>query len=350
MSVDHSSLRTADQPAAERKLLREGRDAVSLYLETRGLAGLTIPCRVDYYRRILSEKDGQRTHHTRLALKIASLIVKQFWPVLRHIPAVMALSLKQSLTKTAMQTLRTTPVTLAAMILLFLTSDAWKICGNERLEQVVVILATALVISVLFFFAGSDNTFGTWTSDIMPDPKKDNIKKLAQRTVPEAKNLTHLELARGSEQLGRLELINVRTIYVILIVVNFLAVGFWAMLALLLFGVLIFDESAQAGLMGGIKHIHSLVAGSVGGYPIAVTWQLILVSLILAGIAVLSFAATGLQDKDARDAFVKPNVDDLKSCISAFYFYRAAVNVVGAGGSRTEQTTQAGVPSAREVV
>ena len=51
----------------------------------------------------------------------------------------------------------------------------------------------------------------------------------------------------------------------------------------------------------------------------------------------ISFAASGLQHKRARDAFVKSNVDDLKRCISAFYFYRAAVNVVGAGGNYNEQ-------------
>jgi len=69
----------------------------------------------------------------------------------------------------------------------------------------------------------------------------------------------------------------------------------------------------------------------VAGYPVALTGQLILVSLMLSGIAVLSFAATGLQDKKARDAFVKANVTDLKCCVSAFFFYRAAVNIVGAG-------------------
>lgn len=346
--MTHTSLDAADQDSAERRLLCEGRDAVSLYLETRGLAGLTIPCQVDYYRRILGEKDGRRTHHTKLALKIAYLIIKQFWAVLRHAPAVTGLSLKQALTKTTMQALRATPVTLAAMILLFLTSDAWKICGNERFEQVIVILVAVLVVSVLFFFVGSDNKFGAWTSDIIPDPKTDDIRALAQNIAPKAGGLTHLEFAPGGDQLGRLELINVRTIYVMLIAGNFLAVGFWAMLALLFFGILIFDEAAQAGLMGGSNDIHSLIAGSVAGYPTAVTWQLILVCLMLSGIAVLSFAATGLQDERARDAFVKPNVDDLKSCISAFYFYRAAVNVVGAGGNCNEQPAQAGTPSARK--
>ncbi len=74
----------------------------------------------------------------------------------------------------------------------------------------------------------------------------------------------------------------------------------------------------------------------------AVTWQLILVSLMLSGIAVLSFAATGLQDERARDAFVKSNVEDLKCCISAFYFYRAAVNAVGAGGNYNERPHPSG--------
>ncbi len=73
-----------------------------------------------------------------------------------------------------------------------------------------MILAAVLAISVLFFFAGSDNKFGTWTSVIIPDPEKDDIKGLAQQTTPEAKNLVHLDLLPASEYLGRLELINVR--------------------------------------------------------------------------------------------------------------------------------------------
>jgi hypothetical protein len=90
----HPSLDAADQDSAEMTLLCAGRDAVALYLGTRGLAGLTIPYQVDYYRRILVEEDGQRTHRTKLAFKRASLIFNQVRPVLRHIPAVMGLSLK----------------------------------------------------------------------------------------------------------------------------------------------------------------------------------------------------------------------------------------------------------------
>jgi hypothetical protein len=334
MPVAHPSSNTADQGPAEREALRQGRDAVSLYLETRGLAGLTLPCEVEHYRRILGDKDTRGARRARLALKVARLVLAQFGAVLGHLPAAAGLSLKQALTKTAIQTLSTTPLTLAAMILLFLTSDAWQICGNEHLEQVIVILGVVLIFSVLFFFANSGKEFGNWTSDIVPDPAVDDIGTLAQNTAPEAANLVHLEVVPDTAQLGRLGLVNLRVIYVVLVAANFLAVGFWAMLALFLFGILIFNESAQARLMGGVRNVHPLAAGSIAGYPVAVTWQLILVCLMLAGVAVLSFAATGLQDERARDAFVKPNVDDLKSCISAFYFFRAAVDVVGPGGGR----------------
>jgi hypothetical protein len=308
----------------EVSLLREGRDSVALYLETRGLAGLTLPCRFDYYRRIVGN---------RASLRIIGLLLKQFASAAWHVPTVLVMSLRQALTKTAMQTLRTTPVTLAAMILLFLTSDAWKICGNESLAQVVAIMVAVLLVSVVFFFAGSDNNFGHWTSEVIPDPGKDDIGELAQETTPKAKYLVRLNVTPSVEELGHLQLVNVRVVYVTLIVVNFLAVGFWAALALFSFGILIFSESAQAGLMGGIGHVHALIVGSVAGYPVAITSQLILVSIMLAGIAILSFAATGLQDDKARGAFVSPNIHDLKCCISAFYFYRAAVNEVGAGGS-----------------
>ena len=316
--------------SAGRELLRQGRDSVSLYLGARGLSGLTMPCRIDYYRRLLDRQDGRRSHRIKLSLKIASLIARQSLAVAWHVPAVMARSASQALTRTTMQTLRTTPVTLAAMILLFLTSDAWKICGNEQPEQVAVILIAVLTISTLFFFAGSDNAFGHWTSEIFPDPRHDNLKELARQTTDKASNLTRLKLTYDDMRLGRIALINTRTVYVILVVINFLTVGFWAALALVFFGLLLFSKTAQEGLLG-VKDLHPIFDHRVAGYPVALTGQLILVSLMLSGIAVLSFAATGLQDKDARDAFVKANITDLKCCISAFYFYRAAVDVVGAG-------------------
>jgi hypothetical protein len=342
MRVTRQSSSDAGQDTAKERL-RQGRDAVSVYLEARGLAGLTLPCEIDYYRTILGDSNSRGVRQARLLFKAARLLLAQGWAAFRHVPAAAGLSLKQALTKTAIQTLSTTPVTLAAMILLFLTSDAWQICGNEHLAQVIVILGVVLIFSVLFFFASSGKEFGCWTSDIIPNPAADDIKALAESTTPGAVKLANLEIDTDSAQLGRLGLANVRIIYVVLVAGNFLAVGFWAMLALFFFGLLIFNEATQARLLG-VKKVHALAAGSIVGYPVAVTWQLILVCLMLSGVAVLSFAATGLQDQRARDAFVKPNVDDLKACISAFYFFRAAVRVVGPGDRRAARHVRGVLP------
>jgi len=43
----HPSSAAAEQDFGGKKLRVEGRDSGSLYLETRGLAGQTIPCQVD---------------------------------------------------------------------------------------------------------------------------------------------------------------------------------------------------------------------------------------------------------------------------------------------------------------
>jgi hypothetical protein len=329
-------LNVADLSFDDRRRLCESRDSVVLYLETRGLAGLTLPCSIDYFRRDLRDKGGPRTRGVKLTLRVAFVVLRQFAAVARHVPAVLAMSLWQALTKTAMQTLRTTPVTLAAMILLFLTSDAWKICGNENVEQVVVIIGAVLAISVIFFFAGSASQFGSWTSEVIPDPRTDNISELAE-TITQAKDLVRPEIAPDTGKLSYFQILNVRAVYIVLIVVNFLAVGFWAAAALFFFGILLFSSSAQAELMGGKDQLHPLVVNSIAGYPVAITSQLILVSVMLAGIAVLSFAATGLQDPEARKAFVRQNVQDLKSCVSAFYFYRAAANLIGAGDGGDER-------------
>jgi len=327
----HQSSETAGQDSSERERLCRGRDSVARYLEARGLAGLIIACQVYHYRQALEGNDERRrTHHIKLGWKRAVLAAKPIGRVLWHSLAVIWMSGWQALSKTTMQTLRTTPVTLAAMILLFVTSDAWKIFGNEQLAQVIVILAAVLAVSVFFFFAGSDNKIGSWTSDIIPNPHHDNIRQLARQTKS-ANDLVHLHLAPADLHLGRSGLFNVRTIYVILIIINFLAVGFWAAFALVFFGILIFGGQAQAGLLD-VEKVHPVIGFTAGGYPVAITQQLILVSVMLAGIAVLTFAATGLQDPRARDAFVKPNIEDLKSCISAFYFYQAAVNIVGVAG------------------
>ena len=332
-------------------LLYEARDSIALYLETRGLAGLTIPYKVRYYREIFRETYGLGVHGLQpwgklaLAKKITVLTLAQLWALAKHMPKAAWESIRQSCTKTVTQALRTTPPILAAIIFLFLTSDAWKIGGKEQVAQLIVIVVAVLVISVLFFFIGAEESFGKWTSEIIPDPGKDHVEQLARDTKAGVDVLVYVNVRPGSKPLRKLERLNVTTIYVILIVANFLAVGLCAVLALVFFGILMFSITAQSELMGGDQYVHAIVNTSIAGYPVALTWQLILVSVMLAGIQVLSFAAVGLQDKVARDAFVRPNIDDLKSCVSAFYYYRAVVRMIGAGCYRDERPAEASGPS-----
>lgn len=226
-------------------------------------------------------------------------------------------SLWHALTQTTLEALRTAPAMLAVIIFLFLTSDAWQVFGGEAIWRVITLLVLLLLVSLAFFFLGSPARDGS-LSEVLPAAR--DMPALAAPTP--ASLWAQSGLAPVPAPLRRGQELSVAGIYAALMAGNFLAVGVLTAVALTAFGLLAFDGSVQQHLMGTIR-ADFIFRWVIAGHQLALSWQLVIVSVMLSGIAVLSFAVS-LQAKDARAIFCGANIADLQGCLSAFWYWQAA--------------------------
>jgi hypothetical protein len=234
-----------------------------------------------------------------------------------HVFVVIGKSLWHALTKTTLDALRTAPAMLAVIIFLFLTSDAWHIFGSEAIWRVITLLALLLVVSLAFFFLGSPAQDGP-LSEVLPAGK--DMQALTAPTPAWLWAQSGLEPAPAPLRRG--QQLNVAGIYAGLMAGNFLAVGLLTAFALTAFGVLAFDAPVQQHLIGTTR-ADFIFRWGIAGHQLALSWQLVIVSLILSGIAVLSLAVS-LQAKGARASFCGANIADLQGCLSAYWYWQAA--------------------------
>ena len=302
-------------------------DSVVSYLQARGFLALTFGYYKIQYKAAVLRLDGDpRPGGPRLPfLKALREVSANLSAVLGHLPTLIRKSMWHALTGTTVEALRTAPAMLAVIIFLFLTSDAWQIFGSEAIWRVISLLVLLLVVSLIFFFAGSAPRGGGLIGEILP--RRRDVRELAQDTP--AAFWAQAGFVPDCRGLGRGQAWNAKGIYVALMIGNFLAVGFLTAIALMAFGLLAFDGSIQAHLMG-LMHTNVLWKRTIVGHQFVFTSQLLMVSAMLAGIAVLSFAVS-LQVKDTRAAFCGANIRDMQSCISAFYYYRAAAEQLEKG-------------------
>lgn len=300
--------------------LRRDANETYLYLQARGFLVLTMGNRVSQYRTILGQQGRAVPSRWQwLRQTVVPQLGKNLLATAVHLPTAIGRSLWQILARTLLDTVRTAPPMLAVVILLLFTSDTWKTFGNEPITRVIGILFVVLVASVALFFANA-RRFGDGRRPPFL-PTTEEIYDLARRTP--ARGLVDANVVPQNESLSRAAVGNLWLIYVLLIGMNFLMVGLSIAVTLMLFGILVFNRAEQADLLG-TQHVHVLFSFSTHG-SFVFSWQLMLVSFMLAGVAVLYFAAAGLADKEARANLVGPNLDDLRSCVSAFYYYQGAV-------------------------
>jgi hypothetical protein len=304
--------------AAMRAVHRVTMDSVVSYLQARGFVALTFGYYKIQYKALRlngdRQPDGPRLIPFLKGLRELSVNLSA---VVRHLPTVIGISIWQALTQTVLEALRTAPAMLAVIIFLFLTGDAWQIFGSEAVWRVISLLVLLLLVSLIFFFAGSAPRDDGLIREILP--LRHDVQELAQNTP--AVFWARAGIEPDCVGLGRGQALNAKGIYIALMIGNFLAVGFLTAITLMGFGLLAFDGSIQAHLMGTM-HTNVLWTPTIAGHQLVFTSQLMMVSLMLAGIAVLSFAVS-LQVKDNRTAFCGANITDLQSCISAYYYYRA---------------------------
>ena len=297
-------------------------ESVVSYLQARGFITLTFGYYAASYRENLARGGGGAPGRRKLKPIATGAweVWVNAWKVFKHFWTVTVKSIYQAFTETAREALRSAPAMLAVIIFLFVTGDAWKIFGTEAIWRVACLLAALIAVSLFFFLGGTERADDKLIRDLTP--RLGDVPELAKSTP--ASFWVHDGVTPNRGPLSRAKARNVNVVYGLVMMGNFLAVGLLTMLALIGFGLFAFDRSLQTALMGPGGRLNVIVHPAIAGHQLVLSWQLVMVSLMLAGIAVLSFAVS-LQSEDARTAFCEANVRDLQSCVSAFYYYRTAV-------------------------
>ena len=117
--------------------------------------------------------------------------------------------------------------------------------------------------------------------------------------------------------------INISALYTFTIVGNVIAVAFWIALAFIVVGTIAISGSQTQELSGIPADV--VIHFDLVGQSFIVTRQVILVSVVLGGIAALTFASGTLQDTDKRHIFTDNALADLEGALGALAYYYGTV-------------------------
>lgn len=138
----------------------------------------------------------------------------------------------------------------------------------------------------------------------------------------------------NDEDLGPLNALNpllklheksISVVYFITIVSHVVAVAFWISLTFVVIGAIAVTKATTNDLLQRSGSADTLTQFNLIGQQFIVSRQLVLISLILGGIATLTFVSTTLQDADHRRAFADYALTDFRRAIGGLAYYYGAV-------------------------
>lgn len=216
----------------------------------------------------------------------------------------------RSLVTTLKAAIRLVPALFGILIVLFITSDAWKTFGLEPAWRFTALLVFIAMISIAAAIVGMRDSGGDWRHAIgYPEGGSEFLASWARQT-PAWPLVGHVlpllplyrQEGRSDSKYSNFIEYNISALYVITIVVHLIAVACWIAFTFVFVEVIALAGPMTKNLIGKTGNV--VVGFSVYGQQFMITSQLIFVSIILGGIAALTFAAVTLQDKTGRQAFL----------------------------------------------
>jgi hypothetical protein len=204
---------------------------------------------------------------------------------------------------------------IAAIVIVFLSGDSWKVLGQGFDWQFAVLLAFFLVLSLLIvlsasglraFFAAAGQFAGAEAGDAPIGPLVTALDQAAAGPP-------------GDPPFSIPGAVNVAVVYLGIVIANLLLVGMLVVAALVLVGVVRVNAALTRTLSGRPPHILvPLPAGMV------VTQELLSLALTLGGLAILSFVVVNLPKRQDREDFVDTATLGLRRVLYAYGVYQAA--------------------------
>jgi len=228
-------------------------------------------------------------------------------------------SLVGDLTPSIRSAFRETPLLIPALLLVFVTDDAWRLFGqlsNWRFALLYVVLMFTSLIVVEFILKVD----------------RDRLYSKAVNGDPAVVKLTELHplVQQGRccpEDLTKWERVNLYVALTVSAALRLLLIGVATAAAMLLLGLLLVDESATASLLEREPE-RVWVQRNIWGIEVYLTEYLFKLSLILGSFAALYFAVTvsqpGARKEDEPLPFIKEGIHAMEQAAAIRPYYLAA--------------------------
>jgi hypothetical protein len=294
--------------------------------------------------RSLFHADLERIPRPLIIAVIALASVMSSLAILLSIPWYIGWAIARGLSMTFRSALRTMPTLFGILIVIFITSDAWKmfsIASNWRFAGVLLLMMIIGAVALAFTLKGREADWRCVTgyarsTEETPDEPSEEAAVLASWAADKtpAKDLIRLKIkpifppappsnSKGKKSFLKLHEGNINILYLITITSHVAAVAFWVSLTFTAMGSIVIDAAMTRDLSGSAADI--IIHFQLVGQSFVVTRQLLLISVILGGVAALTFASGTLQEPDSRRAFARYALADLERAIGALAYYYGAV-------------------------
>jgi hypothetical protein len=218
-----------------------------------------------------------------------------------------------------------TPVALAILLFLFVTTEVWELLGSIGIWRFLAICALFFVIAVIVLERALDaelknvHRFSTRSSS-------DEIAKAAEGTpaepfigrivLPEYRRIERFRL-NMIQQLN-IRLLLFAPLVVLVLLVALASFGFFALV-----GIIGLNETLTTHWLGRAPSDVWTVPFVPGN--LIVTEALLRVSALLATIAALVFGVDVLREREVKDKLIGPHCWRVKQAIAAWVYYRQAL-------------------------
>jgi len=230
---------------------------------------------------------------------------------------------------------RSVPALIAILIVVFITDDAWRVFGLESTLRLSIMIVMLVAVSVLVLVTGlrkwmaQDSWLGVVGYSV--DGGEKILAKWAESApalaffVPRVRPVLPIDDGDGgdSNDLRKSLESNVTILLFIAIIASAIAIAFWISLAFIAVGIVAVTKPMTEELTGGrISVIWQL---DLLGQSFIFTRQLLFLSIMLGGIAALTFSAAAVQDASSRSALREYALTDVRHAVSGYAYYMGAI-------------------------
>lgn len=264
--------------------------------------------------------------------------------------AGIVVGLARTLGRTARVAIRNVPPLFVALIVVFTTSDSWKLFGTRWLDRRFYLLVIFCAATALYFLAKTPNEYGQDLFAPASEPTVEAMTSLVVRRLksqpktwyrttalttttstsdgsgsakhlpkPWQELLDHEQLPTPPALVPKSVRVNIYILYLLNLLLILVAISIMIAAALVIVGVIQLNNKMITDLMGAAPH-HLWTLPHTN---ITITRELVSVALSLGALCAL-FAAAGLHEPESRNSVMAQALARLRRLTAVYYLYQQA--------------------------